>query len=57
MSNYIKIRIYIELVFLIVLVGDNIGVEDFAIGIGVMFLARAIGVGIGPLISKALFLP
>ena len=43
------------LVFLIVLVGDQIGVGDFAIGIGVMFLARAIGVGIGPFISKSLF--
>ncbi len=43
------------LIFLIVLVGDEIGVEDFAVGIGVMFLARAIGVGIGPLISRSLF--
>ncbi len=43
------------LVFLIVLVGDEIGVDDFAVGIGVMFLARAIGVGIGPLISRSLF--
>ena len=40
------------LVFLIVLVGDNIGVGDFAIGVGVMFLARAIGVGVGPLVSR-----
>jgi MFS family permease len=43
------------LVFLIVLVGDEIGFDDFAVGIGVMFLARAIGVGIGPLISRSLF--
>ena len=43
------------LVFLIVLVGDEIGVGDFAVGIGIMFLARAIGVGIGPLISRSLF--
>ena len=43
------------LVFLIVLVGDEIGVGDFAIGVGVMFLARAIGVGVGPLISRSLF--
>jgi len=43
------------LVFLIVLVGDEIGLGDFAVGIGIMFLARAIGVGIGPLISKSLF--
>ena len=43
------------LVFLIVLVGDEIGFSDFAIGIGVMFLARAIGVGIGPLVSRSLF--
>ena len=35
--------------------GDEIGFGDFAIGIGVMFLARAIGVGIGPLISRSLF--
>ena len=43
------------LIFLIVLVGDEIGVGDFAVGIGVMFLARAIGVGIGPLVSRSLF--
>ncbi|MAT48309.1 MAG: MFS transporter [Euryarchaeota archaeon] len=43
------------LVFLIVLVGDNIGFDDFAIGVGVMFLARAIGVGVGPLVSRSLF--
>ncbi|RAH15199.1 MAG: hypothetical protein CMB56_003530 [Methanobacteriota archaeon] len=43
------------LIFLIVLVGDEIGVGDFAVGIGIMFLARAIGVGIGPLISKFMF--
>ncbi len=43
------------LVFLIVLVGDKIGVGDFAIGIGIMFLARAIGVGVGPLVARSMF--
>ena len=43
------------LVFLLVLVGDELGFEDFAIGIGVMFLARGIGVGIGPLIAREVF--
>ncbi len=43
------------LVYLLVLLGDEIGAVDIAAGIGVLFAARGIGTGIGPIIGRALF--
>lgn len=43
------------LVYLLVLLGSDIGVGDVAAGIGILFAARGIGTGIGPLIARALF--
>jgi hypothetical protein len=43
------------LVFLIVLVGDEIGFSNLAAGLGLLFAARGIGTGIGPLIGRVIF--
>ena len=41
------------LVYILVLLGNEIGVVDIAAGIGVLFAARGIGTGIGPIIGRA----
>ena len=35
------------------MIGDEIGVADVAAGIGVLFAARGIGSGLGPIVARA----
>ena len=37
----------------LVMIGDEIGVADVAAGIGVLFAARGIGSGLGPIVARA----
>ena len=41
------------LVFCLILVGEEIGMGEVAAGIGVLFAARGIGSGVGPIIARA----
>ena len=41
------------LVYCLVMIGDEIGVADVAAGIGVLFAARGIGSGLGPIVARA----
>lgn len=43
------------LVYLLTLLGDEIAPEAQAAGIGILFSARGLGTGIGPIIARALF--
>jgi len=43
------------LVYMLTLIGDQIQPGAVAAGIGVLFMARGIGTGIGPVITRALF--
>ena len=43
------------LVYLLVLIGDKMELEDVAMGIGFLFMARGIGVGLGPYLVKLFF--
>ena len=43
------------LVYLLVLIGDEMELEDVAMGIGFLFMARGIGVGLGPYLIKRFF--
>lgn len=43
------------LVFMLTLVGEQATPEDTSIGIGLLFAARGIGTGIGPVVARALF--
>lgn len=43
------------LVYMLVLLGDELALEALAVGIGVMFMARGIGTGIGPILARAVF--
>jgi len=42
------------LVFLIVLIGIELGVGSAAMGIGIMYTARGIGTGLGPIVARIL---
>ncbi len=44
-----------SLVYMLALVGDRIAPGALAAGIGVLFMARGIGTGIGPIIMRAVF--
>jgi MFS family permease len=43
------------LVYMLALLGDRIAPSALAAGIGVLFMARGIGTGIGPIVVRALF--
>jgi MFS family permease len=43
------------LVYMLVLVGEDVGVGDFAAGIGVLFAARGLGTGLGPILARYAF--
>jgi len=43
------------LVFMLTLLGEAISPEAHAIGIGLLFAARGLGTGIGPILARALF--
>ena len=43
------------LVYMLVLVGEDIGLGGFAAGIGVLFAARGIGTGLGPILARYVF--
>lgn len=43
------------LVYTLALIGDRVAPEAIAAGIGVLFMARGIGTGVGPVIARALF--
>jgi len=43
------------LVYMLTLLGDRVAPDALAAGIGVLFMARGIGTGIGPVIVRALF--
>ncbi|MFB6097632.1 MAG: MFS transporter, partial [Salinibacter sp.] len=43
------------LVYMLALLGDRIAPTALAAGIGVLFMARGIGTGIGPIVMRALF--
>lgn len=43
------------LVFMLALLGEEIAPEAQAIGIGILFAARGIGTGIGPVVARAVF--
>lgn len=40
------------LVYMLVLLGEDIGLGEFAAGIGVLFAARGLGTGLGPIIAR-----
>jgi MFS family permease len=44
-----------SLVYMLALVGDQIAPGALAAGIGVLFMARGIGTGIGPIVMRAVF--
>jgi MFS family permease len=43
------------LVYMLLLVGEDIGLGGFAAGIGVLFAARGIGTGLGPILARYVF--
>jgi MFS family permease len=43
------------MVYMLVLVGEDIGLGGFAAGIGVLFAARGIGTGLGPILARYVF--
>ena len=43
------------LVYMLVLVGDEMGIGSFAAGIGVLFAARGLGTGLGPILARYAF--
>ena len=43
------------LVYLLILIGDEMDLENVAMGIGFLFMARGIGVGLGPYLVKLFF--
>ena len=43
------------LVYMLVLVGEDVGVGDFAAGIGLLFAARGLGTGLGPILARYAF--
>ena len=43
------------LVYMLVLIGDEIGVGDLAAGIGILFAARGLGTGLGPIFARYVF--
>lgn len=44
------------LVYMLVLVGDDMGIGSFAAGIGVLFAARGLGTGLGPILARYAFI-
>ena len=40
---------------MLVLIGDEIGVGDLAAGIGILFAARGLGTGLGPIFARYVF--
>ncbi|MDE0575005.1 MAG: MFS transporter [Candidatus Poseidoniales archaeon] len=43
------------LVYMLVLVGEDIGLGNFAAGIGILFAARGLGTGLGPILARYAF--
>lgn len=43
------------LVYMVALLGDAVAPQALAAGIGVLFMARGIGTGIGPIVARAVF--
>ncbi len=43
------------LVYMLVLVGDEVGLGNFAAGIGILFAARGLGTGLGPILARYAF--
>jgi len=43
------------LVYMLVLVSDDIGFGDIAAGVGILFAARGLGTGLGPILARYLF--
>jgi len=43
------------LVYMLALLGDRVAPSALAAGIGVLFMARGIGTGVGPVVARALF--
>ena len=43
------------LVYMLVLVSEDVGLGDFAAGIGILFAARGLGTGLGPILARYAF--
>ena len=43
------------LVYMLVLIGDEVGFGNFAAGIGILFAARGLGTGLGPILARYAF--
>jgi MFS family permease len=43
------------LVYMLVLIGADIGMGDFATGLGILFAARGLGTGLGPVLARYAF--